>query len=70
MYELGLETIRMRSLMATLDEIQPHWIAMKLRVISEPPPACMSSQYLYGTTKPDTAHIVHELYVPDINGER
>ena len=70
MNELGLEMIRMRSLMATLDEIQPHRIAMKSRVILKPPPALMSSQYLCGTTKPDTSHIVHEHYVRDVHAER
>jgi len=68
--ELGLETIGMRSLMATLDEIQPHRIAMKSRVILEPPAARMSSQYLCGTTKSDTSHIVHELYVRNVYRER
>ena len=43
---------------------------MKSRVILEPPPAHMSSRYLCGTTKPDMSHIVHELYVRDVHGER
>jgi len=68
--ELGLERIGMRSLMATLDEIQPQWIAKNLRVILEPPPAPMSSQYLCGPRKPDTSHTVHELYVRDVHGDR
>ena len=61
--ELGFKMMRMRSLIATLDKIQPHQITMKSRVILEPPPALMSSQHLCAPTKPDTSHIVHELYV-------
>jgi len=53
--------------MATLDEIQPHWIALKLRVNLEER-AQMSSQYLYGTERSDSTHIIHELRVRDIHG--
>jgi len=53
--------------MATLDEIQPHRIAMKSRVILEKR-AQASSQYLCGTEKPDSAHVIHELRVRDEHG--
>ena len=43
---------------------------MKSRVVSKHPPACMSSQYRCWTTQHNTAHIVHEVYVWDINRER
>ena len=33
------------------------------------PRAVMSSQYLCGTTRPDTAHRVHEVDVWDAHGE-
>jgi len=40
--KLGFKIMRMWSLIATLDKIQPHQITMKSRVIVEPPPARMS----------------------------
>jgi len=53
--------------MATLDEIQPHRIALKSRVTLEKR-AQASSQYLCGTEKPDSAHVIHELRVRDEHG--
>jgi hypothetical protein len=54
----------MQTLMATMDSIQPHRIALKSRVLLESPKALMSSQYLCGTS-----HIIHEVFVRDGNGE-
>jgi hypothetical protein len=48
------------AMMATLEEIQPHRIPLKLRVILESPSAHMVSQYLCCTDTPDSAHIIHE----------
>ena len=67
--ELGLEKLAMQTLMATMDSIQPHRIALKSRVLLESPKALMSSQYLCGTSRPDTSHIIHEVFVRDGNGE-
>jgi len=67
--ELGMEKLGAGALMATLDEVKPHLVALKSRVILESPRAVMSSQYLCGTTRPDTAHIVHEVEVRDAHGE-
>jgi hypothetical protein len=58
-----------RALLATIDEIQPHRLALKSRVILEPPRALFSSQYLCGTEKPDSSHIVHEVQIRDRHGE-
>jgi hypothetical protein len=67
--ELEMEKLGARPLMATLDEVKPHRVALKSRVILESPRAVMSSQYLCGTTRLDTAHIVHEVEVRDTHGE-
>jgi hypothetical protein len=66
--ELGLENLGNRTLFATLDEIQPHRIALKSRVILEGR-AVISSQYLCGTERPDSVHIVHEVHVRNIHGK-
>jgi hypothetical protein len=50
-----------------LDEIQPHRIALKSRVILEGQ-ALMSSQYLCGTERPDSVQIIHEVLVQKIHG--
>jgi len=59
----------MQTLMVTMDSIQPHWIALKSRVLLESPKALMSSQYLCGMTRPDTSHIVHIVFIRDGSGE-
>jgi len=55
--------------MVTMDSIQPRRIALKSRVLLESPTAHMSSQYLCGTSRPDTSHIVHKVFIRDGNGE-
>jgi len=65
--ELVLENLGNRALFATLDEIQPHRITLKSRVILEGR-ALMSSQYLWGTERPDSAHIIHEVLVWNMHG--
>jgi hypothetical protein len=67
--ELGMEKLGMQALMATLDEVQPHRISLKSRVVLESPRARMLSQYLCGSGIPDSAHIVHEVQIRDRNGE-
>jgi len=67
--ELGLQSLGTRALMATLEEIQPHWISLRPRVVLESPKALMSSQYLCGTARPDSLHIVHEVQIQDQHGE-
>ena len=67
--ELGLERLAMPTLMATMDSVQPHWIALKSRVVLESPKAHMSSQYLCSTTRPDMSHIIHEVFITDRSGE-
>jgi len=59
----------MQTLMATLDSIQPHRITLKSRVLLESPKAHMASQYLCGTSRPDTSHIIHEVFIRAGNGE-
>jgi len=59
----------MQTLMATMDSIQPHQIGLKSRVLLESPKAHMSSQYLCGTSSPDTSHIIHEVFIRDGNWE-
>jgi len=59
----------MQTLMATMDSIQPHQIALQSRVLMESPKANLSSQYLCGTSRPDTSHIIHEVYISDGSGE-
>ena len=58
----------MQTLMATMDSIQPHRIGFKSRVLLERPNAHMLSQYLCGTSRLDTSHIIHEVFIRDGNG--
>jgi len=67
--ELGMEKLGAQALMATLDEVQPHRISLKSRVVLESPRARMLSQCLCGTETPDSAHIIHEVQIRDRNGE-
>jgi hypothetical protein len=59
----------MQALMATMDSIQPHRIALKSRVLLESQKDLMSSQYLCGTSRPDMSHVFHEVWIRDRNGE-
>jgi hypothetical protein len=61
--ELGLPSLGTSVLMATLEEIQQHRISLRPRVVLETPKALMSSQYLCGTARPDSSHIVHEAQI-------
>jgi hypothetical protein len=64
-----LQSLGTRALMATLEEIQPHRISLRPRVVLESPKALMSSQYLCGTARPDSSHIVHKVQIRDQHGE-
>jgi len=67
--ELGLQSLGTRALMATLQEIQPHRISPRPRVVLKSSKALMSSQYLCGTARLDSSHIVHEVKMRDQHGE-
>jgi len=67
--ELGMEKLGAQALRATLDEVQPHRISLKSRVILESPRARMLRQYLCGTETLDSAHIIHVVQIRDRNGE-
>jgi hypothetical protein len=67
--ELGMHAAGTRALVATLETIQPHQIALKPRVILESPRALMFSQYLCCTETTDSAHIIHEVTIRDRHGE-
>jgi len=67
--QLGMQAAGTRAVMATLQAIQPDWIALTPRVILESPRAHMFSQYLCGTETPDSAHIIHEVKINDRHGE-
>ena len=54
--------------MATMDSIQPQRIALKSRVLMQSPKAHMSSQYLRGTSRSDTSHIIHEVFIRNGSG--
>jgi len=56
--------------MATLDEVQPHWIWQKSRVVIVSPRARLWSQFLCGTKIPDFAHIGCEVQMWDNNNKR
>jgi len=58
----------MHTLMATMDSIQPHRIALKSRLLMESPKAHMSSKYLCGTSRPDMPHNLHEVFIRDGSG--
>jgi len=55
--------------MEMMDSIPPHWITLKSRVLFESPKSLMSSQYLCGTSRPDTSYIIHEVFIRDGNVE-
>ena len=59
--ELGMENLGAQALMVTLDEVEPHRISLKSRVVMESPRARMLSQYICGTETPDSANINHEV---------
>jgi hypothetical protein len=61
--ELGLQRLASRALLATIDEVEMHRIALKSRVRLEAPRHLLSSQYLCGSSRPDTSHVVHEVSV-------
>jgi len=42
---------------------------LKSRVLMESPKAHMSSQYLCGTSRPDTSHTIQEVFIRDGSGE-
>jgi len=63
--ELGLKSLGMRALMATLEEIEPHQIPLRPSVVLDSPKALMSGQYLCGTARPDASHIVHAVQIRD-----
>jgi hypothetical protein len=67
--ELGLEKLAMQTVMATMDSIQPHRIAFKSRVVLVSRNAYVSRQFLYGTSRPDTSHIIYTVLIRDGNGE-
>jgi hypothetical protein len=67
--ELGLEALAIQTFMAMMHSTQPHWIALKWIVVLDSPIAHMSSQYLYGTARPATAHTIHEVFIRGGNGE-
>ena len=58
---LGMQAAGTRGLMATLNAIQRHRIALDHRVIIEIPRAHMFSQYLCGTETSNSAHIIHKV---------
>lgn len=68
--ELGLARTATRALLATIDErTSPHRIALKPRVILEAPYAYLSSQYLCGTARPSTSHVIHDVQIADSTGK-
>jgi len=64
--ELGLENLGNQASFATLDEIQPHHITRKSRVILEGR-ALMSSQFICSAERLDSAHIIHETLLQNIH---
>jgi len=52
-----------------MDSIQPHRIALKSRVLLESAKALMPSQCLCRRSRPDTSHIIHEVFIRDGSGE-
>jgi hypothetical protein len=59
----------MQTLMATMDSIQLDQITFKSGVVLERLKAPRSSQYICGTSKPDTSHIIDQVLISDGNGE-
>jgi hypothetical protein len=52
-----------------MDSIQPHRIALKSRVLMESPKDLLSGQYLCGTFRLDTSHIIHKVCIRDASGK-
>jgi len=55
----------MQTMIATMESIQLHRIAMKSQVLLESRKALMSSQYLCGTSRPDPSHIIPKVFIRD-----
>jgi hypothetical protein len=55
----------MQTFMAKMDSIQLGLITLMSRVLLESPEAPMSSQYLSVTSRPDTSHIIHDIFIRD-----
>jgi hypothetical protein len=68
-WDPGLQSSGTRVLIATLQEIQPHRISLRPRVVFECAKCLMSSQYLCCTESPDSSHIVHDLQKQNQHGE-
>jgi len=64
---LGMEKLCAQTLMATLEEVQPHQIPIKSRVILESPTAGVLSQYICGTEIRNSAHRLHKVQIRDRN---
>ena len=58
-----MEKLGARAQLVTLDEVQPHRISLKSRVVLESPRATILSQYLCSTESPDSAHIFHKVQI-------
>ena len=66
--ELGLERLSMRSLLASFDKPFTNRITLQPNIVLERSQH-MSSQYLCGTARPSTCHVVHEVMVMDRDGK-
>ena len=58
----------MQAVMAMMDCLQPHPIALKSTVLLETPEALMSSRYICGMSRPDTSHDFDQVRIRDGSG--
>lgn len=64
-----MENLGAQAQIVTQDDVQPHWISQKSRVILENPRAGMLSQDQYGTETPDSANTFNEVQIQGRNDE-
>jgi len=67
--EVGMEKLGMQALIATLDEVRQHRIAVKSRLLLDSLIVRMLRQYLCGTKLQNSTHIVHEVQIRQRNEE-
>jgi len=60
--ELGMQSLGTSALMATMEEIQKHWVSLMPRVVLEPEHSHVTSIFGWNGG-PDSSHIVHQVQI-------
>jgi len=63
--QVALQSLGTTVLMATLEAVQPSWVSLRPRIVSDSPNALLSSQHFCGTARMNLSHIVQEVLMQD-----